>query len=74
MIESMSERSAGVGDVVYLVDKQTSAPISPELVVLGVAHRPGPDNLMRKYFYLSDGNGAYTTDEVRVVIHHDENE
>ena len=67
MIESTVGDFAGIGDVVCLIDKKTQLPISSEFVVLGIAHRPGPNNLMRKYLYLSDGNGAYLSDEVRVV-------
>jgi len=67
MIESTVGEFAGIGDVVCLIDKDTQLPISSEFVVLGIAHRPDPNNLMRKYLYLSDGNGAYLSDEVRVV-------
>lgn len=67
MTEIEIGEKAGIGDTVYLIDKKTQLPISTEFTVLGIAHRSGPDNLMKKYLYLSDGNGAYTTDEVRVV-------
>ena len=67
MIESMIGDSVGIGDTVCLIDRCTQLPVSSEFIVLGIAHRPGPDNLMKKYLYLSDGNGAYTADEVRVV-------
>ncbi len=67
MIESFAGEKAGIGDVVCLIDKDTQLPVSSEFVVLGIAYRPGPDEESKKYLYLSDGNGAYTTDEVRVV-------
>ena len=67
MIELTINEIADIGDAVYLVDKDTQLPISPKLIVLGIAHRPGPDNSMKKYLYLSDGNSAYESDEVREV-------
>ena len=67
MIESMIGDSVGIGDTVCLIDRCTQLPVSSEFIVLGIAHRPDPNNLMRKYLYLSDGNGAYLSDEVRVV-------
>jgi len=60
---------AGIGDTVCLVDIKTQLPISAEFVVLGIAHRPGPDNSMKKYLYLSDGDCAHNSDKVRVVNH-----
>lgn len=70
MIESVNGINGinvDIGDVVCLVDKSTNLPISQDFIVLGIAHRPGPDSLMRKYLYLSDGNGAYESGKVRVV-------
>ncbi len=67
MIESMIGEVASIGDVVCVVDKKTQLRASSDFIVLGIAHRHGPDNLMKKYLYLSDGNGVYESGEVRVV-------
>ncbi len=56
-----------IGDTVCIVGHKTHLPISDTLVVLGIAYRPGPDDKIKKYLYLSDGNGAYDSDEIRVV-------
>ena len=67
MNESFVGENAVIGDVVCLIDRSTQLPVSSEFVVLGIAYRPGPNESTKKYLYLSDGNGAYMAEEVRVV-------
>ena len=67
MIESMAGSRAGIGDFVCLIDKVTQLPVSSEFEVIGIAYRSGLNDEVEKFLYLSDGNCAYNSDEVRVV-------
>ena len=67
MFDLVNGKSVSIGDTVCIVGRKTYLPISDELVVLGIAYRAGPDNIVKKFLYLSDGNGAYDSDKVRVV-------
>lgn len=65
--ESFKGELADIGDRVCLISQKTQMPISGEFEVIGIAYRGDTGSKAKKYLYLSDGNCAYSADEVRVV-------